>query len=151
MTHNSFNSQGLTTGKEKTMKLKEFLTEYSAYAKAEKEIVEWVEKTYPGLTMDFNGPVAEIVRMDESIDYSEEEVPKIVEVVNIKIDEILAKHQEEIYIGEKLTLIWKKHPTFNPDVESIEDLKKNPKFLKYFKELNPRRKKKGGLHGKHKR
>lgn len=132
------------------MKLKEFLTEHIAYGKAEKEIVEWIEKTYPGLTMDFNGPVAEIVRTDENIDYSEDEVPKIVEVVNIKIDEILEKYQEEIYISEKLTLIWKKHPTFNPDVESIEDLKKNTKFIKYFKELNRTRKKKGGLYGKHK-
>jgi len=141
------------------MKLKEFLTEYKAYQKAEKEIVEWVEKTYPGLSMDFSGEVAEIVRTDESIDYPEDKVPKIVEVVNIKIDEILEKHEEEIYIGEKLTKIWKNHPTFNPDVESIDDLKKNKKFLKYFKELdlrnqikrNKKKKKRGGLNGKHKR
>lgn len=132
------------------MKLKEFLTEQIAYGKAEKEIVEWVESTYPGLTIEFSS-VAEIVRTDENIDYPEDKVPKIVEVVNIKIDEILTKYSEEIIIGEKLTLIWEKHPTFNPDVESIEDLKKNQKFLKYFKELNPIRKKKGGLHGKHKR
>lgn len=130
------------------MRLKDFLTEEIAYSKAEKEIVEWVEATYPGLTIDFNGPVVEIVRTDENIDYSEDEVPKIVEVVNIKIDEILEKHEEEIYIGEKLTRIWQRHYKFNPEVESIEDLKKNHKFLKYFKELSPKRKRKGGLYGK---
>lgn len=133
------------------MKLKEFLTEYKAYKKAEDEIVEWVEKTYPGLTMDFSGDVAEIVRTDESVDYSEEQVPKIVEVVNLKIDEILEKHEEEIYIAEKLTIIWKRHPMFNPDIESIAELKKNEKFLKYLKELKIKRKKRGGPSGKCKR
>lgn len=133
------------------MKLKEFLTEYKAYKKAEDEIVEWVEKTYPGLTMDFSGDVAEIVRTDESVDYSEEQVPKIVEVVNLKIDEILEKHEEEIYIAEKLTVIWKRHPMFNPDIESIAELKKNEKFLKYLKELKIKRKKRGGPSGKCKR
>lgn len=126
------------------MKLKEFLTEYKAYKKAEDEIVEWVEKTYPGLTMDFSGDVAEIVRTDESVDYPEEQVPKIVEVVNLKIDEILEKHEEEIYIAEKLTIIWKRHPMFNPEIESIAEFKKNEKFLKYLKELKIKRKKRGG-------
>jgi len=137
------------------MKLKELLNENKAYEKAEKEIREWIEKTYPGLTIDCSGEVAEIVRTDENIDYPKDQVPKIVEVVNIKIDEILEKHEEEIYISEKLTKIWQKHPEFNPDVESIEDLKKNKKFLKYFKELSNRnyikRKKKGGINGKNKR
>lgn len=133
------------------MKLKEFLTEYKAYKKAEDEIVEWVEKTYPGLTMDFSGDVAEIVRTDENVDYSEDQVPKIVEVVNLKIDEILEKHEEEIYIAEKLTVIWKRHPMFNPDIESISELKKNEKFLKYLKELKIKRKKRGGPSGKCKR
>lgn len=133
------------------MKLKEFLTEYKAYKKAEDEIVEWVEKTYPGLTMDFSGDVAEIVRTDENVDYSEDQVPKIVEVVNLKIDEILEKHEEEIYIAEKLTVIWKRHPMFNPDIESIAELKKNEKFLKYLKELKIKRKKRGGPSGKCKR
>lgn len=133
------------------MKLKEFLTEYKAYKKAEDEIVEWVEKTYPGLTMDFSGDVAEIVRTDESVDYPEEQVPKIVEVVNLKIDEILEKHEEEIYIAEKLTIIWKRHPMFNPEIESIAEFKKNEKFLKYLKELKIKRKKRGGPSGKCKR
>lgn len=133
------------------MKLKELLTEYKAYKKAEDEIVEWVEKTYPGLTMDFSGDVAEIVRTDENVDYPEEQVPKIVEVVNLKIDEILEKYEEEIYIAEKLTVIWKRHPMFNPDIESIAELKKNEKFLKYLKELKIKRKKRGGLSGKCKR
>ena len=139
--------------KEKIMKLKEFINEYKAYQKAEKEITAWVEKTYPGLSMDYSGNIAEVVQIDENVEYSEEQVPKIVEVINIKIDEILEKHEEEIYIAEKLTLIWKRHPNINIEVESIEDLKKNPKFLKYFKELNPARKKKkrGGLNGKRKR
>lgn len=133
------------------MKLKEFINEYKAYQKAEKEITAWVEETYPGLSMDYSGNIAEIVQIDEKADYPADKVPKIVEVVNIKIDEILEKHEEEIYIAEKLTKIWKRHPKFNIEVNSIEDIKRNPKFLKYFKELNPARKKRGGLNGKHKR
>lgn len=132
------------------MKLKELINEYKAYEKVEKEIVEWVEKTYPGLTIAFYANMAEILRTDENIDFSEEEVPKIVEVINLKIDELLELHEEEIYIAEKLTLIWNKHPNFNPEIESIEELKRNEKFLKYFKELSLKRKmkKKGGKHGK---
>ena len=133
------------------MKLKEFINEYKAYQKAEKEITAWVEETYPGLSMDYSGNVAEIVQIDESVDYSPDRVPKIVEVVNIKIDEILEKHEEEIYISEKLTKIWEKHPTFNPEINSIDELKRNEKFLKYFKELKLSRKKKRGINGKRKR
>lgn len=125
------------------MRLKELISEYKAYQNAEIEITGWVEKTYPGLSMDFSGNIAEIVRTDEKIDYSKEQVPKIVEVVNLKIDEILEKHEEEIYIAEKLTQIWKKHPEFNPDISSIDELKKHPKFLKYFKELRIKRRKNG--------
>ena len=57
------------------------------------------------------------------------------EVVNIKIGEILEKHSEEIYIGERLDRIWQKHPEFDAEVESIDDIKKNPLFLSYLKEL----------------
>lgn len=135
------------------MKLKEFINEYKAYQKAEQEITKWVEETYPGLSMDYSGTTAEVVQIDENANYPAEQVPKIVEVINLKIDEILEKHEEEIYIAEKLTLIWRRHPMFNPEIESIEELKKNQKFLKYFKELKfyPNKKQKGGLNGKRKR
>ena len=116
------------------MKLKEFLSEDAVYISAENEIREWVEKTYNGLSIDFY-PHLEIVRTNELIDYSKEQVQKITEVVNIKIGDILESRAEEIYIAERLTRIWKKHPRFNIDVENIEDVKKNPKFLKYLKEL----------------
>ena len=117
------------------MRLKELINEYKAYQKAEKEITDWVEKTYPGLSLDCSGNIAEIVQVDDTVNYPKDQVPKIVEVVNIKIDEILEKHEEEIYIAEKLTQIWKKHPEFNPETANIEELKRHPKFLKYFKEL----------------
>lgn len=117
------------------MRLKELINEYKAYQKAEKEITDWVEKTYPGLSLDCSGNIAEIVQVDDTVNYPKDQVPKIVEVVNIKIDEILEKHEEEIYIAEKLTQIWKKHPEFNPEIANIEELKRHPKFLKYFKEL----------------
>lgn len=116
------------------MKLKEFLSEDVVYTNAEKEIREWVEKTYYGLSIDFY-PHLEIVRTNESIDFSVEQVNKITEVINIKIGDILESRAEEIYIAERLTRIWKNHPRFNIDVETIDDVKKNPKFLKYLKEL----------------
>lgn len=123
------------------MKLKDFISEDKAYKKAEDEIVKWVEETYSGLTIIFERDVPEIVRIDENIDFDKEQVAKITEVVNIKIGDILEKYEEEIYIAEKLTLIWKNHPRFNPEVECVNDLKKNKTFLKYFKELKnqPRR------------
>lgn len=116
------------------MKLKEFLSEDMVYNNAEKEIREWVEKTYDGLSIDFY-PHLEIVRTNESIDFSIEQVNKITEVINIKIGDVLESRAEEIYIAERLTRIWKSHPRFNIDVETIDDVKKNPKFLKYLKEL----------------
>lgn len=119
------------------MKLKEFINEDKVYSKVENEIREWIEKTYKGLSIEFI-PHIEIVRTDESIDFSKKEVPKIIEVVNIKIGDIMEQHAEEIYIAEKLSKIWKKHPRFNIEVESIEEVKKHPLFLRYFKELNQR-------------
>lgn len=116
------------------MKLKELINEDKAYTKAEDEIKKWVEKTYPGLSIDFM-PHLEIVKTNEVIEYAPRDVQKIVEVVNLKIDEILEAHAEEIYIAERLTRIWKKHPEFNPTVNSIEELKRNSKFLKYLDEL----------------
>lgn len=116
------------------MELKKFINEDMVYLKVENEIREWVEKTYPGLSIDFE-PHLEIVRTDTKIDFSPAEVEKIVEVVNIKIGDIMELHQEEIYIAERLTRIWRNHPRFNIDVSSIQDIKNNPKFCKYLKEL----------------
>lgn len=125
------------------MRLKKLLNENEVYCKVENEIREWVEKTYSGLSIEFY-PHLEIVRTNELIDFSQEQVKKIVEVVNLKIEELLEKYDEEIYIAERLTRIWKKHPEFNPEIENIEELKKHPKFLKYLKELiirTPKKKK----------
>lgn len=117
------------------MKLKEYISEDAVYTKVEEEIRQWVEQTYKGLSIEFSPNTLELVRTDESIDFDEEQVKKITEVVNIKIGDILEAHAEEIYIAERLTRIWKKHPRFDIEVESIEDIKKNEKFLKYLKEL----------------
>ncbi len=117
------------------MRLKDFINEEAVYKKVENEIREWVETTYNGLSIDFYPLTMEIVRTDENIDYSEEQTQKITEVVNIKIEDILYAHREEIYIAERLTRIWKNHPKYNPEVNSLEDLKKSKRFLKYLKEL----------------
>lgn len=117
------------------MKLKEFINEYEVYKKVENEIREWIEKTYKGLSIYFYEQTMEIVRLDENIDYSPEQVQKITEVVNIKIGDILEAHAEEIYIAERLTRIWKKHPRYNPEITSLEELKRNKKFLNYLDEL----------------
>ena len=116
------------------MRLKDFINENLVYDKVENEIREWVEKAYPGLSIDFY-PHLEIVQVDNNITIAKERAPKITEAVNIKIGDILEAHAEEIYIAERLTRIWKTHPRFNIEVESIEDIKKNAKFLKYLKEL----------------
>lgn len=116
------------------MKLKEFLNEDKVYNKVENEIREWVERTYNGLSIEFF-PHLEIVRTNEFVEYNAEQVRKITEVINVKIGDIMESHAEEIYIAEKLTKIWKRHPKFNIDIESIEELKKNNKFLSYLKEL----------------
>ena len=117
------------------MKLKDFINEEAVYKKVENEIREWVETTYKGLSIDFYPLTMEIVRTDENIDYSEEQTQKITEVVNIKIEDILYAHREEIYIAERLTRIWKNHPKYNPEVNNLEDLKKSKRFLKYLKQL----------------
>ena len=121
------------------MKLKEFLNEDKVYAKVEDEIRSWVENVYPGLSIDFY-PRLEIVRLYKDIDFSSDRVKKITEVVNIKIGDIMEQHAEEIYIAERLTRIWRKHPRFNPEVKTISDVKSNPLFLKYLKELIIKRK-----------
>lgn len=116
------------------MKLKELINENAIYIKVENKIREWVEKTYSGLSIDFF-PHLEIVRTNELVDFKPEQVQQITEVVNIKIGNILEEYAEEIYIAERLTRIWKKHPKFNIEVADIEELKKHPLFLKYLKEL----------------
>ncbi len=116
------------------MKLKEFINEDKVYLQVEKEIKDWIEKTYFGLSIEFE-PHLEIVRTNELVDFSEEQVNKITEVVNIKIGDIMEAHAEEIYIAERLTRIWQKHPEFNINVESLEDIKRHPLFLKYLKQL----------------
>ena len=116
------------------MKLKDFINEDKVYTKVEEEIKKWVEETYQGLSIDF-WPHLEIVRTSAMIDFPEDRVKKITEVVNIKIGDIMEEHAEEIIVAERLTRIWKNHPRFNIDVESIEDIKENKKFLRYLKEL----------------
>lgn len=116
------------------MKLKDFINEDKVYTKVEEEIRNWIEETYQGLSIDF-WPHLEIVRTSAMIDFPEDRVKKITEVVNIKIGDIMEEHAEEIIIAERLTRIWKNHPRFNIDVESIDDIKKNKKFLRYLKEL----------------
>ena len=116
------------------MKLKEFINEDKVYQKVENEIRDWVEKTYSGLSIEFY-PHLELVRTNALVDFDKEQVYKITEVVNIKIGDILEQHQEEIYIAERLTRIWKAHPRFNIEVNSLEDVKRHPLFLRYLKEL----------------
>lgn len=116
------------------MKLKEFINEDKVYCKVEEEIKDWIEKTYNGLSIEFE-PHLEIVRTSDLVGFTEEQVKKITEVVNIKIGDIMEAHAEEIYIAERLTRIWKKHPEFNINVERIEEVKRHPLFLKYLKEL----------------
>ena len=127
------------------MDLKEFINEDKIYTIVENEIREWIENKYKGLSIEFY-PHLEIVRTNEKIDYMPEAVAKIVEVVNIKIADILDAHAEEIYIAERLTRIWRNHPRFNiQNVKSLEDIKRNKKFLKYLNELIFRRKKKSNV------
>ena len=116
------------------MKVRDFISEDKEYAAAEKEIRKWVEKSYPGLSIDFE-PHIEIVQVNPVVVYPPERVKKIVEAVNIKIGDIMESRAERIYIAERLERIYKNHPRFNIDVESIDDIKKNKLFLKYLKEL----------------
>lgn len=117
------------------MRLKEFISEYGEYEKAEIEIREWVESSYPGLTIAFYPHTCEILQTDPEKSFTKRRVRKITEAVNIKIGEILEKRQEPIYIASLVERIWKKHPEFDFEVESHEDIKRNPQFLEYMKEL----------------
>ena len=118
------------------MKLCEWIDEYEVYKKCEEEIREWVESSFVGLSIIFE-PHLEIVRTDEKIDFAPKRVEQVTELVNIKIGDILEAHAEEIYIAERLTRIYKKHPRFKnyEGAQNIEELKKDAKFCKYLKEL----------------
>jgi len=117
------------------MKLKEFINTNAEYDKAVVEIKEWVEQSYPGLSIEFDWPAPEIVRTDESVNFTKRRIRNITEAVNIKIGDVLEKYAESIYIAERLDRIYEKHPEFNIEVESIEDIKRNPQFLIYLDEL----------------
>lgn len=117
------------------MEIKDFISTEKEYKAAEDEIRTWVENTYHGLSIEFDWPAPEVVQVDKSVRYTKRRVRKIIEVVNIKIGEILEKRAERLYIAERLERIYAKHPDFNIDVESIEDIKTNPKFLRYLDEL----------------
>lgn len=110
------------------MNIKDFISEKAVYKKTEEEIKTWVEMSYPGLSIEFE-PHLEIVQIDKTKRFKKSRVHKITEAVNIKIGNILEQHAEEIYIAERLERIYKKNPTFNIEVESIEDIKKNKDFL----------------------
>lgn len=77
------------------MQFKE-ISEYKVYEKCEKEIREWVETNYAGLSIDFY-PHIEIVKTNVCTEYSKEQAEEIVEAVNDKIAEILEKYAEELY------------------------------------------------------
>lgn len=116
------------------MKLREYINTSSVYKKVEDEIRTWVEKSYPGLSIDFV-PHLEIVQTNPKAHFDTSRVRKIVEVVNIKIGNVMENHAEEIYIAERLDRIYTKHPNFDIDVENIEDIKRNPQFLEFLNEL----------------
>lgn len=115
------------------MQLKE-ISEYKVYEKCEKEIREWVEANYAGLSIDFY-PHIEIVRTNRFTEYSKEQAEKIVEAVNDKIAEILEKYAEELYLSSLAERVAKNHPNYNVEFQEITDLKSEKVFLKYVKEL----------------
>lgn len=116
------------------MNIREFISVDKAYSEAEAEIKAWVESSYPGLSIEFE-PHIEVVKIDQTADYAKNRTHKIVEVINIKIGDIMEQHAEEIYIAERLERIYKNHSDWNIDVNSIEDIKNNKEFLKYLDEL----------------
>lgn len=116
------------------MKIREFINVDKEYSEAENEIKAWVESSYPGLSIEFE-PHIEVVQIDKAVKFTKRRVRKIVEAVNIKIGDIMEKRAERIYIAERLERIYKNHPEFDIDVESIADIKENKQFLKYLDEL----------------
>ena len=116
------------------MELREYISESAVYKKIEEEITAWVERSYPGLSIEFE-PHLELVQTDAGKRFTKPRVAKIVEAVNSKIGEIMEEHAEEIYIAERLERIYRRHPEFTIDVESMEDVKRNKRFLRYLDEL----------------
>lgn len=116
------------------MKISE-LTAYSVYKKAEEEIRLWVEKSYPGLSIEFD-PHMEIVRLDKKIKITKGRVRKIVEAVNIKIGDVLEQYAESIYLCELVERIRVIHPDWNGEISEVGDLKKDKQFLLYLKEMH---------------
>lgn len=114
------------------MKLNE-ISEYEEYQNCEEEIREWVESRYKGLSIDFL-PQLEIVQTDKR-KYSPKRVKKIVEVVNIKIGDILEKNADRIYTASLVERVLKNHPEFDIEFKDVEELKTNRQFLDYVKEL----------------
>lgn len=115
------------------MQFKE-ISEYKIYEKCEKEIREWVETNFTGLSIDFY-PHIEIVKINKFTEYSKEQAERIVAEVNEKIGEILEKHAEELYLANLAERVAKNHPRYNIELQDIAELKGNKKFLVYIKEL----------------
>lgn len=116
------------------MKLREYISEEAVYKKIENEIRTRVEESYPGLSIEFE-PHLEIVQTDEKLRFTKPRVRRIVEAVNVMIGDIMESRAEEVYIAERLERIYRLHPEFDIDVESMEDIKCNKRFLKYLNEL----------------
>ena len=117
------------------MEIHEFISNDRVYKKVEDEIRAWVEKHYPGLSIEFNWPAPEIVQVDSNVRYRSSRVRKIVEAVNIQIGNVLEAHAEEIYIADLLDRIYARHPDFSIEVQSIDDIKADKLFLRYMREL----------------
>lgn len=117
------------------MELRQYINTDKEYSQAENEIRQWVEQSYPGLSIEFC-PHLEIVQTDARKRYKPSRVKKIVEAVNIKIGDIMEQRAERIYIAERLERIYKHHPNFTLDVNDMADIKTHPLFLQYLKELS---------------
>ncbi len=115
------------------MQFKE-ISEYKIYEKCEKEIREWVETNFTGLSIDFY-PHIEIVKINKFTEYRKEQTGKIVESVNDKIAEVLERHAEEIYLESLAERVAKNHPRYNVEFTELTDLKREKRFLAYVKEL----------------
>jgi hypothetical protein len=134
--------------KEKIMKLHELLDEGRVYNEVEQEIRDWILQKYNGVydiefhnkpAFDDKGrrlPDCEIVQCVPVVRQTPETAQEVVRTVNQKIDEILQEYDEDIYLSERLTRIYKMHPRFkNTEIDSIAELKKDKRFLIYLKEL----------------
>jgi hypothetical protein len=118
------------------MKLSEWIKpSYEVYDKCLDSAREWIEKTYAGLSLEIANEKIEVVRTDTKIDYTPLECERIVDALNLKLDEILETYDDEIVLSERVERIRRNHPRFDPPVADIKELKRDKKFLKYLKEL----------------